>query len=417
MNYLDNNSLQINIDYVQDKCTEKIDSLNNHITELLDIINGKDLQINKLKKDSEDFKQLAYETEEDYFKKMDDQNATIKNLEAQLANLKVSRSPCIDCFKYDDIINDLNKTLKKRTLDMLNVAKQRDELRHQIADVQTQLLDLQRTGTETMNEVEAYTQLNLHADKSEVLGRQDVPSTSDTSEVLGHQDVPRTSDTSEVLGHKDVPRISDPSQILILSDSHGRHCSSLLRNLIDTPARISSIVKPNATLDQVISDLDSLTKTFSKKDFVIIIGGTNNALFNKEITNNTFLNMNKISKKTNIILYSIPHWLNNWKANKSIFHQNNKIQNIIRRNSDIVYIDSNRYMSSHDYTSHGLHLNHKGKLKLLTDAVKVISMVQSSPNNVLNRDNTSVKKTSQSNSLNINSSSSFLDTNSNKTIS
>lgn len=73
--------------------------------------------------------------------------------------------------------------------------------------------------------------------------------------------------TGETVNHR--------RNVLILSDSHGRHYSKLLANDLGADFETLGIVKPNATIDGIIADLEQKIKYFSKNDYLIVMAGAN----------------------------------------------------------------------------------------------------------------------------------------------
>jgi len=102
----------------------------------------------------------------------------------------------------------------------------------------------------------------------------------------------RLSNLEERISSKGDPRNSPPDampsqrsrtarrsqqkkKILFLADSHGRYCGEKLQNSLGNSYEVCTIFKPNAKLEQVIEDVENLTKNFSLEDTVIIQAGTN----------------------------------------------------------------------------------------------------------------------------------------------
>ena len=70
------------------------------------------------------------------------------------------------------------------------------------------------------------------------------------------------------------------TRILLLADSQGRQCSSILSTIMGLRCDVMGLVKPNAGFEEVVQDVVKLSGGFNKKDFVIVIAGTNNVLRN-----------------------------------------------------------------------------------------------------------------------------------------
>ncbi|KAK9728121.1 hypothetical protein QE152_g18109 [Popillia japonica] len=68
---------------------------------------------------------------------------------------------------------------------------------------------------------------------------------------------------------------SNQNRVLLLGDSHSRNMTHLLTKHISGNTVISTIFKPNAPLKHVIEDVENLTRSFTKNDVLVIMGGSN----------------------------------------------------------------------------------------------------------------------------------------------
>lgn len=67
-------------------------------------------------------------------------------------------------------------------------------------------------------------------------------------------------------------------KILLVALSHGRGLAEELRKRNSVCGRnVVTLFKPNACIEGVVENLVSLTSGFSSDDYVIVLGGTNNA--------------------------------------------------------------------------------------------------------------------------------------------
>ncbi|WP_221936012.1 hypothetical protein, partial [Klebsiella pneumoniae] len=79
-------------------------------------------------------------------------------------------------------------------------------------------------------------------------------------------DEPKTSVTQS----QDLIR----NKIRILSDSHGRHISTLLQNRCSGKYDVKGFVKPVALLTQILSSINDVVHDMDKNDYLIVYGGT-----------------------------------------------------------------------------------------------------------------------------------------------
>ncbi|KAF5284442.1 hypothetical protein FQR65_LT13549 [Abscondita terminalis] len=150
------------------------------------------------------------------------------------------------------------------------------------------------------------------------------------------------------------------AKILVLADDHGRGLSDKLQQFNQNKFDITVLFKPKANYEQVVQDIIHLTKSFNKKDYVIIIGGSNS------IAQTGF-------KK---LVSQIDDKYDTYAVNRSIFNINqimcDTVEKLIKLGSNTTVVDINKNIVLNDYTRHGVHLNNKGKLnlcKILLNAV------------------------------------------------
>lgn len=61
------------------------------------------------------------------------------------------------------------------------------------------------------------------------------------------------------------------SKVIIFGDEYGKGFNKLLKHQLGDTFSVTSIIKPGATTDKIIGDVNSLCKDFSKADYIIII--------------------------------------------------------------------------------------------------------------------------------------------------
>lgn len=171
------------------------------------------------------------------------------------------------------------------------------------------------------------------------------------------------------------PRGRKQHRVLLLADSHGRRCGSLLHEKLGDKFEVISIFKPNASWNNVVKDVPTLTKDFNEKDYVILMGGSNDMHTNEDSTlkqlPDSLLNLDIILplvKNTNLIIPNIPHRFDkpalNYKIRKSNQIRNQVINCLAKENSNMLLIRDNCKFYRRDHTKHGLHYNFAGKDKL-----------------------------------------------------
>lgn len=126
-------------------------------------------------------------------------------------------------------------------------------------------------------------------------------------------------------------------KLLILSDDIGRNLNKSLSNkLKHQNYYIESIIKPGATFQQVVENIDAVTRSYTSQDHIIILAGSNN--FNKTKQYPLFKNIWDVIKKCrnlNITIATVPY-NKNYKVNKFINKFNNKLTDFIRKIDNYV---------------------------------------------------------------------------------
>lgn len=119
--------------------------------------------------------------------------------------------------------------------------------------------------------------------------------------------------------------MSSDDKILILTDDYGRNIAKLVRKIINSNTyQIETIIKPGAAFQQVIEDLEALTKNYTLSDYVIIIAGSNN--FNSRNRYPLFKDIaQKVIKcsNTNLIISTAPY--KSYNTNTFIRKYNKKL--------------------------------------------------------------------------------------------
>lgn len=178
-----------------------------------------------------------------------------------------------------------------------------------------------------------------------------------------------------------------PFKILFLADSHGRDCSYLLRNQDNLRNfQILSIFKPAATFQQVIENIEDLTKGFSFQDYVVINGGSNN-IKKSLVPAAAFDKIVSVSRCTNIIINTVPYRYDDYSLNPLIFNLNKVIlnyfdQGVNKQGNNIIINDVNVYLRNYHYNNSGLHLKMSGKRRICDIITRIIGQTTNHQRNI-----------------------------------
>jgi hypothetical protein len=161
------------------------------------------------------------------------------------------------------------------------------------------------------------------------------------------------SKNSEVNKHK----------IIILGDSHVRGCSEKWRSILGNAYSIIGISKPNAKIAAVIDYEYLKAENLTEKD-VVICGGTKYVAKNETKEGlRSILKLVRLLSNTNVIITGVPHRFDLQEhscVNKEVKLFNRTLQKNMKI-FDYVQICNISENREH-FTTHGLHMNFKGKL-------------------------------------------------------
>lgn len=63
-------------------------------------------------------------------------------------------------------------------------------------------------------------------------------------------------------------------KVLLLADETGRHLRERLQRILGDKYQVTAVIKPNATLEQIVLSNLSWGQKFTKNDYVIILAGS-----------------------------------------------------------------------------------------------------------------------------------------------
>jgi hypothetical protein len=154
----------------------------------------------------------------------------------------------------------------------------------------------------------------------------------------------------------------------LLGSSHGRGIGPMLQENLGSKFDICSIFKPNAPLANVVENLGKLGKDLTKRDHIITVGGPGNSL-DRNHHYSTEDDLNFIAERTsntnvgfvNLFQRHDKPWMNG-----RVRSMNLRLDRALMRRdmSHIGVIDSSS-IAREDFTMHGLHLNSRGKKRLM----------------------------------------------------
>ena len=156
-------------------------------------------------------------------------------------------------------------------------------------------------------------------------------------------------------------------KILLLGSSHGRDIGPMLQEHLGTEYEVTSIIKPNAPLENV-EDLENLGKDLTKKDRIVIVGGPGNSL-DRNLKYSIEKDLNFIAKRTNntnvgfvnLLRRHDRPWMN--RTVKSVYLRLDGA--LLGHGMSHVGVTDTTTLKRDKFTTHGLHLNWQGKRRLM----------------------------------------------------
>ena len=160
-------------------------------------------------------------------------------------------------------------------------------------------------------------------------------------------------------------------KILIIGDSHARGCASEISRHVKQDTEVCGIVKPGMCLDAITASAKEEIRQMTKKDVVVIWGGTNDvAKNNTECGQRHLQAFVEQNKQTSIVIMNVPHRhdLNTTSCiNDEVIKYNRKLKKWMTVYDHVTIVDPG--LDREHFSRHGLHMNYKGKEK----AARVIS--------------------------------------------
>jgi hypothetical protein len=193
--------------------------------------------------------------------------------------------------------------------------------------------------------------------------QMDFPSLPRRPEYLQAQTMtPQTVNSSGKEKHK----------VLIVGDSHAKNCASLLQDNLGPDFAVTGFVKSGASIKQILTSAEDLLNSHND-DFVVIWGGAHDISKNytREVVKSVY-NFVESNKNTNVILISSPHRFDlplESCVNTEVANFNKLVKKITEHQPQVEILELT--LNRAHFTTHGLHLNSRGKSAVLLRKHKV----------------------------------------------
>lgn len=273
-----------------------------------------------------------------------DDNSVMNNETKETENVSMSDG--------DDFEASVSDDFKTTTLGCSN------ELKNLLTAQSEEIRALTITTSGILDHLKTITNVNNHGEFEKVAP----PRMTGRTSINGNQNqhlsyVPERSSSRSI--HR-KPRI------LILGDSQSRQGTSLLKDYIKDNYCVETVTKPGATFDAVTSGLDSMTRTFTKRYFVIIVAGTNDILAKHKFDRNVVKRVQSDLKHTNCILVTVPFFNVKRHLNNDVHCFNSDLyKSVCSFNTDnFKLIDINDIVLYSDVSRGSIHLTLAEKRRL-----------------------------------------------------
>jgi hypothetical protein len=163
-------------------------------------------------------------------------------------------------------------------------------------------------------------------------------------------------------------------KVVVIVDSHARGCATQLIGNLGEAFEVTGFVKPGTGLEVITTIESEGINKLTKKDVVVIWGGSHNIAKNAAKTGlKHMVRFVKEKSNMNIVIMEAPqrHDLSTLSCvNNEVIVFNRKLQKMIKAYNNIKILDVDT--SRGHFTCHGLHMNGIGKEKMARNVSEVV---------------------------------------------
>lgn len=186
---------------------------------------------------------------------------------------------------------------------------------------------------------------------------------------------PKPVSSEPLISAKSVPvKKCKKPKVTILSDSHGRHLSDLLRGQCSIKYDVLGFVKPNGKLSSVVNNVDKTLSDMDNNDLLIVFGGTNDISSVPCVDKicNQIDEVLKMSSRTQLVVVGLPLRWDQPELNQQISLVNERISLLVLSYSHAKFLSLDSVFKPVFYTKHGLHFNMLGKKRIVGQLLNLI---------------------------------------------
>ena len=275
-----------------------------------------------------------------------------------------------------EIIDSLHLIIELLHTDLGNARKELEEKIQENDILKQRLIEQERRTKFTGTGNDSWREPRHVARANKTLVNQPCFSSFNKFELLSEE---KDDNTPKIMnsGRVKIENVKRPKsrKLLIYADSHGRGLGTRMSTILGA-TDVCGTIKPNAPLEEVVKSTVVEAQKLKPDDCVLILGGTNSLAKNEgpKVLSSLREILPKLSH-TKVLVANIPHRYDLTEGscvNIAINECNSKIERLCRHFKHVQLINVNMY-DRQCYTTHGFHLNYKGKAEVINHISKYLS--------------------------------------------
>ena len=335
--------------------------LHSVINKLKDEIEEKNKFIHKVKRNTKAFEDDVLETERSFIEEIDEKKKTIINLNNKVSQLIKEK---IEKERNQTEEDENQKIYEKNIMEMEMII---EKMRKKIASLDnknkiiSEELDLLRGQINKSNKIEKNkddADLKLNNIMDTIYKQNAVPLNNQ------NQGNEKTNEETNIIKEQKSHMVNNKPKILIMADNNGKNCVNIFKNMYGSLVEVSCFYKPNALIEDVVTDCAKLTKTYNKNDHIIILAGVNNIIRGRNMKTAFLNNLLAGLNYTNVIIMGVPYVHRRDILNKLCYNFNTLIFTEACKFDNVKYIDPNIIFQWENYINKKLELTYGAKQKL-----------------------------------------------------
>ncbi|KAJ2947418.1 hypothetical protein O0L34_g17197 [Tuta absoluta] len=269
--------------------------------------------------------------------------------------------------QLENIISKRNDTIKKLRKRLNNITNELQHLKIRFDNIKAKditMHKMQHTARILQNTALKLQQINVSSSKNnekEALSH-DTEETSTKPNASGLTDISsgeRITDSEQELSHK--------PKLLLLSDFHGTDLIDKISKIRKNDYDVSADIIYHGTTERVLQNLQEKTRSFNKKDCIVIICGSTDSHSNDVVKSvNIIKDTATQLTNTNVVICNIPGSIDtkNVEYNNFVNKFNDKLATELLGFDNIHFQCIDYNLTPHDFKIDGYKLKYSGKFKI-----------------------------------------------------